>query len=824
MPTLNIQGQKVKVDDSFLKLSPEDQNATVEEIASKLGIASTSKPPGQVSSLTDQVLAGFERPTEDIGVSMEEAGKATGWTGMESAGKGLRDLTDGPENFVSAGSRFINPEKGDSYVDPITGLGWGNALGGAAELVGGFAGQIAARSTGAAIGGVAGPKGAVVGAFAGPALFEFIRQVGPNAKQIAANNGYEDPTWQDWTQAAATAGVSGALESIGIKGIGQLNQGLKVVGKKTATKVITEAATETGKKVLKEGATEVGQSIVDQYGTTAGTKVGARIDLKQAVGEGILGGVAGGGIDVASNARSTGRNVLDIRAVDKANANDPYARDEAEITRDVNRLAARPQQKGKELQGAEVTAYVADLKNQAQELIKKQRLAPDDQSALIKGLNTAKGLTDERLNQIAGRSDSPDEIKAIAHRVQLVRSMTVQQQAHKGARGLLASGLKYGGGAAGAAVGQQLGTGAVEGALIGTSVGRWLGNKVSTSQTQGARIDALVGAKQARRAKLLLERYGPSDATTAMNTLTERGLAKEAEAKAQDEAISENNRIINEMKVYQKEREVHLKNIEKAATAEEKAKAKAEKAQHDSVNRELKLKNLSLAAVGKEARNKAILEKLEASKAMNALTIEMTQVQLELDRKTAEAKAQGLDRKRDFDINNIKGQLQKLAADIQIRQEAAKKASIATSRAEKMSALAPVKMAKTLSKIRGMGASWQSSVDADGNILNKAAYKSTVDYLDPLRQEAQAAINNETDPKLRRLLRETLSDLMSLKNNWDARHERFKRAMSEAKQLGGDADQKVHDLLYQLANYKSLDRAPDELSSDDNVPDEDPPF
>src|ERR1700727_2150012 len=32
MPTLNIEGRKVPVDDSFLKLSPDDQNSTVDEI------------------------------------------------------------------------------------------------------------------------------------------------------------------------------------------------------------------------------------------------------------------------------------------------------------------------------------------------------------------------------------------------------------------------------------------------------------------------------------------------------------------------------------------------------------------------------------------------------------------------------------------------------------------------------------------------------------------------------------------------------------------------------------------------------------------------
>jgi len=38
MPTLNIQGKRVKVDDSFLQLSPEDQAKTVDEIAAQIGV------------------------------------------------------------------------------------------------------------------------------------------------------------------------------------------------------------------------------------------------------------------------------------------------------------------------------------------------------------------------------------------------------------------------------------------------------------------------------------------------------------------------------------------------------------------------------------------------------------------------------------------------------------------------------------------------------------------------------------------------------------------------------------------------------------------
>lgn len=50
MPTLNIEGQKVTVDEGFLKLSPDQQNATVEEIAKSLPKTQAAKP-----SITDAV-------------------------------------------------------------------------------------------------------------------------------------------------------------------------------------------------------------------------------------------------------------------------------------------------------------------------------------------------------------------------------------------------------------------------------------------------------------------------------------------------------------------------------------------------------------------------------------------------------------------------------------------------------------------------------------------------------------------------------------------------------------------------------------------------
>lgn len=63
MPTLNIEGRTVNVDDAFLKLSPDQQNATVEEIAKSFAPTKAAQP-----SLSDAVT---DIPSE-IGKSASE--------------------------------------------------------------------------------------------------------------------------------------------------------------------------------------------------------------------------------------------------------------------------------------------------------------------------------------------------------------------------------------------------------------------------------------------------------------------------------------------------------------------------------------------------------------------------------------------------------------------------------------------------------------------------------------------------------------------------------------------------------------------------------
>ena len=717
MPTLTIEGRKVKVDDSFLKLSPADQQSTVEEIASSLGIKKQAgvSPDAPVSGLYDQFSAGLESNTELPGQTVEALGKTAQNEDVQGAGKWLRDLTSQPDNFVSASDRFINPKPGDSYVDPILGFGWGNAPGAAAEVGGQLAGDLTVRAgasaalggLGAAGGAMAGPGGAVAGgiggaatgALVGPGVLEFMRVAGPVAIERAKNNGRDVPTWEDWQAAAATAGVAGLLNSIGIKGLGRLNAGVGAVGKKTIPQVIGTGVKESGKKAITEGVTETGQSVAQQTGETLGTDKGLEIDLKQAVGEGILGAGAGGVVDVTRNAKPTFDAAMDIRSVNSDIRNNPDARTRAEITRDVNNISDRMKGSDKDPLSSEISGYASDTRRQIAEAIDGQNLSPADIKALKGGMTDARGLTADRLNEIAGRSENPNEIKALARKVQVIRELTMQKPTAKGLRGWMAMGASTLGGAAGAAIGGSLGglAGGASGAFTGQAIGRDIARRLRGSQTQGNAIDSLVGAKQARRAKMLLDRYGPSEATTALNTLTEQATARTAQENAQTEAIAETNRILKETKDFQKTRAKMQDDIRKETDAAAKKEKQAAKDKFDLANRELRLQNMALTNAQKQVRNQVILEKLNNQKDINALTVEMTKVKAEIQQKQAEAKAASLDRNSQFEIDNLRGRMEKLSLEIEKRQLALRKAERSDKNAERAAEMAPAELKPTVS-------------------------------------------------------------------------------------------------------------------------------
>lgn len=93
MPTLNIEGRKVKVDDGFLSMSPDEQNKAVEEIAESLKIAPQG---GEVMGRGVPSTAGQSMESYEPGF-LERAGNATYDTLKElglPVGRMRRDVTN----------------------------------------------------------------------------------------------------------------------------------------------------------------------------------------------------------------------------------------------------------------------------------------------------------------------------------------------------------------------------------------------------------------------------------------------------------------------------------------------------------------------------------------------------------------------------------------------------------------------------------------------------------------------------------------------------------------------------------------------------------
>lgn len=95
MATLNINGRRVKVDDSFLSLSPEQQNATVDEIAQSLGAQQSPEAQSAASEMSAM--------TQALGKPMDD-GRNSVLGKIDTAMRGAADtLTFGTADEIAAG-------------------------------------------------------------------------------------------------------------------------------------------------------------------------------------------------------------------------------------------------------------------------------------------------------------------------------------------------------------------------------------------------------------------------------------------------------------------------------------------------------------------------------------------------------------------------------------------------------------------------------------------------------------------------------------------------------------------------------------------------
>lgn len=112
MATLNINGKRVKVDDSFLSLPPEQQNATVEEIAQSLGGGKQKQEP-RGHDVPEYVPPGVEGYNPASGLVEPEYGKA-GSAAMGAADTTTFGFGDELASTVAAGIEALPGRSGMS--------------------------------------------------------------------------------------------------------------------------------------------------------------------------------------------------------------------------------------------------------------------------------------------------------------------------------------------------------------------------------------------------------------------------------------------------------------------------------------------------------------------------------------------------------------------------------------------------------------------------------------------------------------------------------------------------------------------------------------
>lgn len=240
MPTLNINGQRVKVGENFLSLSPEQQQATVEEIAQSLG----SKPEGAASK---DFRAFASNATNNPGDAVYDQ-----MSGLEKVARTADDFVRGAADTITFGfadelAAWLN---GGDYEKNLTAERARDEQGGYARLAGQVGGAVMMPGAASKTVGRAAMKGAGAGAVYG----------------FGSGEGNVEDRLDDAAFGAGAGGVAGAA----LKGV------TNALGNRAAAKTIPEnegirraanaaynRAEAAGVVFRPEGVRRLAQSIVD---------------------------------------------------------------------------------------------------------------------------------------------------------------------------------------------------------------------------------------------------------------------------------------------------------------------------------------------------------------------------------------------------------------------------------------------------------------------------------------------------------------------------------------------------------------------------------
>lgn len=207
MATLNIEGRKVTVDDSFLKLSPEQQSATVEEIAASF--AKPAAPPMQTEAApmpsTMEGMAGPVQAGPGLGEEVKRVGgKLDDWARLAAGGAtfgladkfaGGMDVLTGRAPSYDAGVK-ANRAETQAVRDRLPEAAVVEAMGG----LGGGAGLVKSGLT----------LSGRVGSGMLPRVLGYGAEGGAYGAAHGAGNTYSDKL-ADYIEAAKKGGAAGAL-------------------------------------------------------------------------------------------------------------------------------------------------------------------------------------------------------------------------------------------------------------------------------------------------------------------------------------------------------------------------------------------------------------------------------------------------------------------------------------------------------------------------------------------------------------------------------------------------------------------------------------
>ncbi|MHC2284424.1 hypothetical protein [Bradyrhizobium barranii] len=253
MPTLTINGRQVSVDDSFLNLPREEQDATVEEIAKSMP---AQEPSG--------AYAGAKHGLAQLAHGIAETAK---------------------QNF-GIGDGFDKRDPNYVPADPYKPSQWGQLI---TENIPSMGTAILGGKVAAAM---APGKFKIPAALLGATGAGWLMSSGDTIKDRAANNGHEEPSTSDKVIGNLTSGVGAAASAVPAA---RLVPGLNRVtgaGASAATSALTKALTTAGSGIAGGAASD----LATQVGTTAGTDQGLTVDPSRVGGAAITGGVTSGAL------------------------------------------------------------------------------------------------------------------------------------------------------------------------------------------------------------------------------------------------------------------------------------------------------------------------------------------------------------------------------------------------------------------------------------------------------------------------------------------------------------------------------------------------